>query len=169
MNAAEVRERVLLSDDAKRKQLRAMGFSDRQIDAGLAGLTPHPAAPRTQAPPPETITLWIPWSCLVSDNERHRRPHAHSKRYVEAKAAAHAHAATQWGARAMIDGPVATDTIVYPPNRREPDAGNFRKCLLDALEGVCYANDKQVKDERWRLGPVMTDRPGAAVTIEAIR
>ena len=68
--------------------------------------------------------------------------------------------AIAWSARAagevqVLDGPVRVDLAftLKPPQKRvrehpcvRPDVDKLARAVLDALEGVCYANDSQVVD-----------------------
>ena len=44
-----------------------------------------------------------------------------------------------------LDGPVCVSISVYRA-RRAGDLDNFQKVLLDALQGICYIDDKQVTE-----------------------
>jgi len=45
-----------------------------------------------------------------------------------------------------MDGDLAIEIVVYPPDRRRRDVDNVLKSLLDALEkGGAYENDSQIK------------------------
>lgn len=50
--------------------------------------------------------------------------------------------------------PVLLRVIVHPPSDRMPDSLALAKLLKDALEGVAYINDRQVKGDLWKLPPV---------------
>lgn len=54
----------------------------------------------------------------------------------------------------VLEGDVRLQVIAYFPDRRR-DMANIIDVLLDALQGVCYTNDRQVKDLRvtWALDP----------------
>jgi crossover junction endodeoxyribonuclease RusA len=55
-----------------------------------------------------------------------------------------------------LDGPLAVEIELYPPDRRRRDVDNTQKALLDALEkGRAYHDDSQIVDLRTRkLDPV---------------
>ncbi|HUT61007.1 MAG TPA: RusA family crossover junction endodeoxyribonuclease [Phycisphaerae bacterium] len=52
-----------------------------------------------------------------------------------------------------LDGPLAVEIEVYPPDARRRDVDNVQKALLDALEhGGAYRDDSQIVDLRIRKG-----------------
>jgi crossover junction endodeoxyribonuclease RusA len=64
--------------------------------------------------------------------------------------------ALQKSFRFFTTKPLRMDVVVCPRDRREIDAHNYTKVLLDALEqaGV-YEDDSQVIDLRTRVGPII--------------
>jgi crossover junction endodeoxyribonuclease RusA len=64
--------------------------------------------------------------------------------------------AIQRGFMFNLDKPVRIDIVVCPRDRREIDAHNYSKVLLDALEQAqVIIDDSQAIDVRTRLGPVI--------------
>lgn len=70
---------------------------------------------------------------------------------------------------APFTGAVMVEIVVHPPTRADGSASRVRvdldnaaKCTLDALEGVAYANDRQIEVLTIRLGEA---RPGGGMTI----
>lgn len=64
--------------------------------------------------------------------------------------------AIQRGFMFNTDKPLRMDVVVCPRDRREIDAHNYTKVLLDALqEAQVYTNDSQVIDLRTRVGPII--------------
>lgn len=66
----------------------------------------------------------------------------------------------------VLEGDVEVSGTVYFENRRR-DLDGAIKVLLDALEGICYANDRQV----WKLSlekAIDRDRPRVDVVITPI-
>lgn len=58
--------------------------------------------------------------------------------------------AYQWEAKAQwkekpLSGPVAADITLYFDTRRSADWDNFHKLSCDALSGIVYEDDKQIK------------------------
>lgn len=83
-----------------------------------------------------------------------------------------------WQARAAgvspIDGPVGIRITLHPRITAKGKASKVRldvdgpiKITLDALEGVAYANDKQVTDLQARIGAPMADG-GLTVEVNAL-
>lgn len=66
-----------------------------------------------------------------------------------------------------IDGPVSLLLELYLPDRRRRDCENIQKAIQDALNGIAYQDDSQVKE--WhgciRLDP---EHPRAVVTLHAL-
>lgn len=62
-------------------------------------------------------------------------------------------------ARLAVDaeGEWAVDVVAWYPDRRHGDADRVCSLVMDAMEGVIYASDRQVKDQRSR---VMTEPSG---------
>lgn len=54
-----------------------------------------------------------------------------------------------WAARAAkvkrLDGDVEVTAIAYLYGKREPDADNLAKAFLDALNGIAWGDDRQVR------------------------
>jgi crossover junction endodeoxyribonuclease RusA len=54
-----------------------------------------------------------------------------------------------WVAKSLkikrIDGPVEVNAIAYLHGLREPDADNLAKAFLDALNGIAWNDDRQVR------------------------
>jgi len=77
-----------------------------------------------------------------------------------------------WAARAantegvFFDGDVLTVMHFRIPDRRMGDLDNYVKGVHDALEGILYGNDKQVK-AGLQLLTVDADQPGVDVWVSA--
>lgn len=113
-------------------------------------------------------TFELPWSCLVSDNHRHSRIASHGKAYKAAREKARDLARAQWGDASVFTGRVSVGLAFTPPRLGRPDPVNLLKCLLDALVGVCYADDVQIyRLAVDRLAPDI-DRPHVTITVEEI-
>lgn len=64
--------------------------------------------------------------------------------------------AIQRGFRFHSEKPLRMDVVVCPRDRREIDAHNYTKALLDIFQDIgVYADDHQVIDLRTRMGPVI--------------
>lgn len=112
-----------------------------------------------QAAPTATLSpfrLILPWSALVADNARFFPAGGRLRltaKYSRAKTKTAKLAREFWYDREILRGPVQLVARFYFPDRRTRDAGNYRKCLTDALSGIIYADDGQIVDERYfRVG-----------------
>lgn len=64
--------------------------------------------------------------------------------------------AIQRGFMFNTEKPLRVDIVVCPRDRREVDAHNYEKVLLDAFQQAqVYADDSQIIDVRTRLGPII--------------
>lgn len=67
-----------------------------------------------------------------------------------------------------MDGPVSVEVYVYLYRGRQGDVDNYGKAITDALNGIAYRDDEQVKRlvvEKRGCGP---DEERAEVTIESM-
>lgn len=132
-------------------------------------------------------TVVIPWSWLVSDNDKYgaalrkRDKYTHpddftqrrsprlvlSAQYRDAKKRIAAEAVKQLPEGAQpFTGPVMVQATLIEPNRsRGRDVTNFCKLTHDALIGVCYKDDAQIDDAYWSRGAPDIDRPRLELTI----
>ena len=133
-----------------------------------------------QAPAIEwPVRLLLPWSLLVSDNERKEpylvheggKPHARmrlTKRYREAKAKIEQLARGKLGVvAAAADVELELTAKVWVPggSYSRNDVCNFGKGVHDALEGIVYVNDNQLHATHWLRAGVDVDAPRAELTI----
>lgn len=49
-----------------------------------------------------------------------------------------------------LEGDVEVRAVIYRADRRT-DGTNIMKVVEDALQGYCYANDRQIKRETWEV------------------
>lgn len=96
------------------------------------------------------VTITIPWDALASSNQRNQRKggKAHSYGYKRSLEAIRqiAQGAVQGQRPKWPDGTVYMEISFVPPDRRRRDVTNLLKGLMDALEGVVYADDFQVDE-----------------------
>jgi Holliday junction resolvase RusA-like endonuclease len=126
------------------------------------------AAPTTRRELSLPVTISLPWSLLVSDNEKcevRGDKHMLKSRYRQAKATIPARVREQLGDVAPVGVPLALVARVYVPDNRSHDVCNFAKLVHDALQGVVYQNDSQLWDTRWIHSGVMVDAPRAEIII----
>lgn len=101
--------------------------------------------------PMPTRPLILPWSAMISDNERFSVVDGQNRLstpYRKAKARIADLAALHWR-RSLLVGDVYLLARFWFPDLRKRDAGNYRKALTDALSKVIYADDRQVIDEHY--------------------
>ncbi len=148
------------------------GGSSDEVAAGGTPPFPGPATAGTgeMRASGRSGTIRLPWGVLVPDNARTGVLGGRallSRRYRQAKQAAHLLAAEQWQGP-PLEGPVQFVARVWFPDRRRRDAANLRKLVTDALEGVAYADDSQISDERWIRAGVDRQDPRCAATVSVI-
>lgn len=124
------------------------------------------------------VRLTIPWSLLVSDNDKDRaiiRNTKHGPRPAKAITPDYAAAKLKiaaLGKRAVGDAlavamPLALHGTVFVPDDRPHDMSNRCKLLHDALEGVVYRNDRWLHELHY-LRAVDVDAPRAELTIRPL-
>jgi Holliday junction resolvase RusA-like endonuclease len=117
-----------------------------------------------------TGVLVLPWEALAQDNHRltpARGRLVASPGYRAAKQLAEVLLRRQWH-RPTLEGPVAVHGVLYVPDARKRDAGNYRKLVTDALTGIAYADDQQVHREVWERGGIDRAHPRLELTIHAL-
>jgi crossover junction endodeoxyribonuclease RusA len=96
------------------------------------------------------VNLTIPWDALASSNQRNQRRggRAHSHDYKRSLQTIRmiAQGAVQGERPRWPEGTVYMEVSFVPPDRRRRDVTNLLKGLMDALEGVVYADDYQVDE-----------------------
>lgn len=68
-----------------------------------------------------------------------------------------------------IDGAVEVSAVAYLHGLREPDADNLAKAFLDALNGIAWADDRQVRKltiEKVKVDTAKEER--AEITIQEV-
>lgn len=101
-----------------------------------------------------------------------KKPHTYTpgrtRDYESAVAWAAREAMTQTGMREIV-GWVSLWVVAFVESEHQGDGDNFLKSVADALQGVAYANDRQVVD--WSVsvrptGPDTTPAPCLSVTVQ---
>lgn len=120
--------------------------------------------------------ITFPWGVAVSGNDRvmpgrigrtgrsrliltPEYRHAKDKLYLIAK--------QQWKGR-PIKGAVVLVGVLFPPDRRRVDCTAFSKIIMDALEGVCYVEDRQVLMATWRRADPDAKRAEILVDVRCV-
>lgn len=171
MTAEEI-ERSLIAQGVPRDKARATalrapldGNPLAKAPEGVIEMRPCVALP---------ITFTLPWSALVSDNDKYTPVYTTTGRpkmiltskYREAKAATRRIAKEIVGDAETVAIPLSLRAHVWvPDNRPGHDVANFAKCCHDALESVIYTKDEWLHDVQWRRAGVDVDRPRAEITI----
>jgi hypothetical protein len=174
----EERYRALRALDVpEAKARKAAGFllPTANVENAAAVLRPNLTFP---------LRLVLPWSSLVSDNDKYgvamrgNGSNAHpilllKPEYRRAKDAANKRAVeamTVEGVRLEpLTQPLALVARVWvPDNRPGHDVANFAKCAHDAFERVVYAKDEWLHDVRWIRAGVDVDAPRAEIEIRPL-
>lgn len=77
-------------------------------------------------------------------------------------------------ARQRVDGVWPRDRLysvlvdVTPKDRRSFDGSNVLKSVEDAMNGIVYDDDRQVKDTRCRVSAPDAARPRVEITVEVL-
>ena len=109
------------------------------------------------------VTLPVPPSL-----NRAYAPKANGKGLYKTPMAKRWQSDVQWMLKGMQLTPLDGDVVVrvdWYPARNAGDNNNLWKLLLDALEGYCYTNDRQVIEETMRRHPKDPDNPRIELTI----
>jgi Holliday junction resolvase RusA-like endonuclease len=127
-----------------------------------------------------TITLRIPWSCLVSDNAKFRVGVKRTRtgnyvgafiltaEYRRARDTIKRHAKEAMGDRLPMDSPLRLTARVWVPDNHARDVVNFSKACHDALQKVVFTDDRWLHDVRWIRAGVDVDAPRAELVIEPL-
>ena len=134
-------------------------------NSGIINEQPNPVGRQ------EPGLLILPWNILVPDNDRIGVMEGGAlltRRYRAAKNAVASHAVAFWRG-GMIAGPVQLHALAFFPDARERDAGNLRKLVTDALQGVVYRKDHLVWKETWERAGVDRENPRLELRIGIYR
>lgn len=117
------------------------------------------------------MRIVIPYSMLASDNKRFGVVKGRmilTKKYRDSKEAAHLSAMAQARTARLrpIEGPVSVTGRVYWPDGVRRDMTMFIKGLHDALEGVAYLDDFQIRHLSYERMPDDADNPRVEIDIE---
>lgn len=119
---------------------------------------------------PNALTL--PWSVVLHDNHRLMPIKVGkavrlitSPAYRTAKHGAERLLKAQWKGQPLA-GDVILTAVVWVPDLRKRDAGNYRKLCTDALSGIAYGDDAQLVSETWRKA-LDRENPRVDIIVEA--
>jgi Holliday junction resolvase RusA-like endonuclease len=116
-----------------------------------------------------SVSVVLPWACIASDNLRKGLDRTLYAKYKRRRDNAHLIAMTSVDTPHPVfpDEPLRITLDYYQPNIRRRDLSNTFKMVFDALEGVVYADDYQIKEGGWAdIG--VSDNPRVEITVEAI-
>ena len=120
----------------------------------------------------DELRIVLPWACLVPDNHKYSVIKGRiylSERYRKAKAQASIVAMGQVRTRPAFTEPVQLEAAIYfPDTARKRDAGNYRKLVTDALEGIAYPDDSLIHRECWSNAGTDAQNPRCEITIRPI-
>lgn len=167
---------LAMSLDEQEAALRRAGVSKTAIakwraDGDAVHLRGRPVTqPRFQDFP---ILLTVPWSALVSDNEKYAPVHTKGgnvklilqENYREAKRKTRELAQQAMHGNVALRIPLTLTAEVWVPDNRRHDLCNFSKACFDALEKVVYADDSQLYEVHWIRRAVDCDHPRAELSI----
>jgi len=154
------------------RSLLALGVPADKARAAATGVSVVPAQVATvRTPIAWPVHITIPWSALVSDNDKDR-PMIRSGKPIKVLTERYAKAKEQIGnlARLAVCGatPAACDlefrAMVYMPTARKADATNFAKLVQDAMEKIVYEGDRWLARVTWERA-VDVDAPRAEIII----
>jgi Holliday junction resolvase RusA-like endonuclease len=112
----------------------------------------------------EIVRIRLPWSTLVSDNQRSGATSWLGKEYRAAVARARIEVQKQLNA-GPIDVRVRVEGRLWEPNRQRRDIANYEKLALDALKKLVYADDDLVDEIEWTRAGVDVDAPRLELTV----
>lgn len=117
-------------------------------------------------------TITLPWAVLMHDNHRlipaaRRKGLVQNPVYRARKEAAELIAKSQLKGQPLLTGDLWLVAVLYFPDKRKRDAGNYRKLTTDALSGICYGDDAQLAMESWARAYDKLN-PRAEVTVQAM-
>lgn len=123
----------------------------------------------------------IPWSALVSDNDKERASAYRGSdgqikprkvltiRYKTGKETIRKLAREIVGTSPALTIPLRFVGRVYRPSQHRNDASNFGKLVQDALSGIVYDDDTRLFHTTWiKVAETDVDRPRAEIEIDAL-
>lgn len=162
----------ILAEARRREDRRKAGLPLEEAEVGVV-VRPKPL-PVVDLLAPMKIVL--PWSVLVSDNEKYGLLKTKTggritlkPLYRLAKRRGAEIARDMWGDAPPFTGPVVFRGVLIEPNRRERrDIVNYGKLVQDVLKGVAYVDDSQIDVADWIRGAPDIDAPRLEITITPI-
>lgn len=120
----------------------------------------------TTPPKRDLVTVMLPWSALASDNLRKGLEPAKWSEYKRARDTASAKAREQLGPGVRFpDHPIRVRIGFWLPDARRRDPNNLTKLIADALSGVAYGDDSQIRAMSWTVEGTDRLAPRAEITV----
>lgn len=114
------------------------------------------------------IEFDLPWDHIVSKNRKYTVTRGGrvilTAQYRDAKEALNLIGMSQYKDD-PIEGDVKIRFDVFVPDNRRRDVFNVTQIIMDALEGIAYNDDKQIKDGRVINVGLDKDNPRVEVTV----
>jgi Holliday junction resolvase RusA-like endonuclease len=166
------------ANGAARKDTRATVRAGRVKGGGYSlGVIPGLDSPAMAIVRPAAVSLSLPWSTLMPDNNRHcivmtegspriLTTQEYRARKKRAREQLEAQLGDGWRAIAV---PVRVRLELIEPNRTaKRDILNYQKLVCDAMTGLVYVDDSLIDDAHWKRGAVDIDRPRAEITVSPL-
>lgn len=120
-----------------------------------------------------TIRLTLPWAVLASANQRKgiagRENRDQWRRYRAARDAARALVAAATRHEPVLIGPVEVRLRFWVPDQRRRDPDNLLKLIHDAMSGIVYHDDHQIRRQVWEVAGVDRASPRVEIEVEPLR
>lgn len=170
----------LLSPEEQMKSLVRQGVPRDKAERAVFLSQNHNArdhmSNRTREPEETVDIAWplmltVPWSALVSDDERFGVIDGRmilQKRYREAREKIRQLASRAIDGAALAAEPLSLTVYVWVPDNRIHDITNFCKIVHDGLEKGAIENDRWLHDVHWIRAGVDVDHPRAELTLHSI-
>ncbi|HEY8378668.1 MAG TPA: RusA family crossover junction endodeoxyribonuclease [Nannocystis sp.] len=116
----------------------------------------------------------LPWAVLAQANHRliprsTGRGLTLAREYRQAKEAARALVASQTRREPVLIGPVEVRLRFYLPDAKRRDPDNLLKLIHDAMTGIVYDDDHQIRRQVWEVAGVDRTAPRVEIEVEPLR
>lgn len=118
------------------------------------------------------ICVKLPWAVLATVNDRVNRVGDRLRlttRYRQAKEAARALVASQTRDAPLLTGPVEVRLRFWLPDQKRRDPDNLLKLIHDAMSGIVYHDDHQIRRQVWEVAGVDRASPRVEIEVEPLR
>lgn len=120
------------------------------------------------------IRLTLPWAVLAQANHRlvarAQRPGLTlTREYRRAKEKARELVAVQTVREPVLIGPVEVRLRFYLPDAKRRDPDNLLKLIHDAMSGIVYHDDHQIRRQVWEVAGVDRVDPRVEIEVEPLR